>query len=308
MTKYLILGGSGFIGYKLSSALSIDSHVIVGDIVNNFEAVENKNLSYRYIDFVHTDDFSPFLEGVDTVIHLVSTLLPCDGTENLANDIQDNVIQTIKLFEGMKKVGVKRIFFISSGGTVYGEGDEFPLKESSSKMPISKYGYVKLMTEELIRLFGLYNQIEFSIARLSNPYGFCRTFNRKQGLIPIIIEKILNGKELEVWGDGENIRDYIYIDDAIDCIVRILKEEKKGIFNVGTGIGTSINQIIEIIVSQLECNRPEIKYTPRRINDVKKNILDNSMVQEAVDWHPKTLLDDGIKLTIQHIRDYLSLG
>ena len=306
MTKYLILGGSGFIGFRLSSALSIDSRVVVGDIVNNFEGIENKNLRFEYIDFVHTNDFSPFLEGIDTVIHLVSTLLPCDGTENLANDIQDNVIQTVKLFEGMKKAGVKRILFVSSGGTVYGEGDEFPLKESSGKKPTSKYGFVKLMTEELIRLFGLYNHIDFSIARLSNPYGFCRTFNRKQGLIPIIIEKVLTEKEIEIWGDGENVRDYIYIDDAIECVVSILKNEINGIFNVGTGIGTSINQIIEIIISQLDCDRPEIKYTARRINDVKKNILDSRLVTDAAGWAPKTSLDDGIKLTIQHIREYLT--
>jgi UDP-glucose 4-epimerase len=299
MKKYLVLGGSGFIGRKIVEKLSVNNHIVVGDIIDNF-CGDNINVEYKYIDFVNTDNFSPFLRGIDEVIHLVSTNIPCESTENFSKEISENVLATIYLLESMKKEHINKITFISSGGTIYGEGKDFPIKETEDKSPICKYAAIKLFIENIINLYKRYDNIEFLILRLSNPYGYCEKFKRTQGIIPIFIDNIINNTVTTIWGDGNNIRDYIYIDDAIEAIDKLLaKESTVGTYNIGTGIGTSINKIIEIIISNTGGCKENIIYKPSRKCDVKKNILDISKIKEEIQWEAKCSVELGIKIMIE---------
>lgn len=305
MSNYLILGGSGFIGLKIVEKLCKNNNVIVGDIIESPKISQLQNVSFVYIDFVNTTDFTPYLQKIDTVIHLVSTVLPSEGTENLNCEIRENVFSTINLLDSMVNAGVKKLIFISSGGTVYGEGDKKQTNEGFEKHPISKYGVHKLVIEKYIHLYYKFHNIDYRVIRLSNPYGSLEKINKKQGIIPVIIDNIISKNTIHIWGDGENIRDYIHIDDAIEAFFAVDRYDGEyKIFNVGTGKGYTLNQIISIIIKELNCEMPTIKFEEARKCDVRKNILDISLLNKCTGWRPQIELEDGIKRYIKEITNH----
>lgn len=305
MKKYLVLGGSGFIGNELTKVLAKKDKVIVADKF----APANDKVEYMYLDFVNTEDFSEYLEDVDTVIHLISTIVPQNTTEGLNGKIMENVVPTINLLDSMKKQGVGNIVFVSSGGTVYGDLYNQPIAEDSIKEPICAYASIKLFIENVCRLYNRYDDINCLVLRLSNPYGMDDNSNKTQGLIPILIKNILNDKITTIWGDGENVRDYIYIEDAVDAMVKFIYSEiSNGTYNVGTGIGTSTNDVIDILINDINKEYEAVEYTEGRLCDVEYNVLDIEKTKESLGWEPKVSLAEGIKLIHAKLEEKLLIG
>lgn len=304
MKKYLILGGAGFIGHHLVSELAKHNKVIVADIAEKSPFEELQNVEYIFTDFVKTIKFDILLENVDVVIHLVSTVLPEDGTLGIIGEIEANVFPTIHLLDSMIRCKVKKILFVSSGGTVYGENDGHMIIESENQLPVCKYGIHKLMIEKYLHLYQHYHNIDYTVIRLSNPYGLIKNLNRKQGAIPIFVNKCLNNESITIWGDGSNIRDYIYIKDAISGILSLLTYKgPHKIFNVGFGKGYSLNEIVEKIKNALSSSISTISYSEKRLCDVGRNVLKISLIEECTGWYPKVDIDYGIHLTINELQN-----
>lgn len=303
MKKYVVLGGSGFIGRKLVGKLSRDNHVLVADRVYSSEFETMKNISYMKFNFTEEESFVPLLDEADTIIHLVSTLFAKDGTENLVTEVSANVLTTIRLLEDMVGRNVS-LLFVSSGGTVYGEGGEFPAMEDDTNHAFCGYALTKMMIENTLELYKNQHGIRYQTVRLSNPYGFMRNSGRMQGLIPIMVNRILHGEPITIWGDGENIRDYIFIDDVVDAIAAVLNYEgKESIFNVGTGIGYSINEILNLVIEKLSPEKPPvIQYSSSRKCDVRKNVLNIERVTNCTGWKPNTGIEEGIELMIREFK------
>jgi len=299
MKTYLILGGNGFLGKQITKKLCENNKVIVAD--NYLEGIiDHKNVEGVYIDFVNTTDFSDYLEGVDTVVHLISTVIPSDKTENINKEIAENIFPTINLLESMVKNNTKKIIFMSSGGTVYGEHSKNPIKENEPTNPICNYGILKELVEKYLHLYNLYYGVDYKIIRLSNPYSDIVKRGKKQGIIPILIDQILKNETIKIWGGGDDVRDYIYINDAIEAIIKVMEyngEEK--VFNVGTGRGCSISQLIEIIRKELPNTDIKIDYVQSRKCDVENNILDISKTTTELGWTPTVDLETGIKRIIK---------
>lgn len=300
MKKYLVIGGSGFIGRKLVDKLCLENEVIVADIVAADEYADKKNVTYIPLNFIHAESFAPYLEGVDTVIHLVCTLLPSDGTDGLYDDILKNVAPTIRLLDDMVAMGNIRLVFLSSGGTIYGEGNDTPSRESDPQHPFCKYALIKTMTEKTIELYRNQHGLDATIVRFSNPYGFIPNCNRTQGLVPVAVNRFLSNEKLVIWGQGENIRDFIFIDDAIDGLLAVLayKGNMKE-FNIGSGIGLSINEVLQLISMRLNLEKPPVDYSAARICDLDSNVLDISKITRYTGWRPHTDINTGIDLVIQ---------
>lgn len=299
--KYLILGGSGFIGRHIAKKLSQQNKVVVADLICNEEFIDNENITFMKLDFIKTKDFRPYLKDINIVIHLISTVLPAEGTNNINKEIEENIFPTINLLDSMVSMGILDIIFMSSGGTVYGESDFDIISENINKNPICKYAVHKLTIEYYLNLYRIYHNLNYKIIRAANPYSCEVKQNKIQGLIPILIKKIISGEDITIWGDGENIRDYIYIDDLIEAFIAInYYNGEKRVFNVGTGMGYSINQILTIIKDTLNVYNSNIIYEKERICDVKNNILDISIVKECTGWYPKISIENGIKLCIEN--------
>lgn len=295
--RILILGGQGFIGYNLCNELLKEKNNIIVLEKKIDKERKIKKITYFQCDFTKINSYKHLLNNVDIIYHLISTTNVNNSNDKIVQDIQDNLIGTIRLLnECVKHKKIKKIIFISSGGTVYGEKNSFPIKESSQENPISSYGIVKLAIEKYLALYNHEYGLNYAILRISNAYGPNHK-SKDQGLINVLLNKIVNNESFELYGDGNIKRDYIYIDDIINALIIIKNiNTKEKIFNIGSGKSYSINEIIKI-TEEITNKKIKIIYKPQRKQDVFINELDISLAKQKLKWEPKTNLYDGIKKT-----------
>ena len=293
----LIIGGNGFIGSNLSRHLADRGWKVTSfDIV--MPPVTDPRVEYIMGDFFDDNVLANAIKGKEIIYHALSTVNPGNSNEKYMMGYGRDFIQTIKLFDMLKEQNAKLIF-LSSGGTVYGVQEEQPIKESASARPINHYGNVKLCIENTLRVFDIQAKSKMMIARISNPYGPGQDHNKGVGFIDAVIRKTLAGEPVEVWGDGEIIRDYIYIEDVCKMLGNLAEYEgEETVFNVSSATGTSQNEIINI-VKEID-DRVSCVYKPGRSVDVRKIILDNSKIMSV----SKVELM-GIKDGIRSVYNYL---
>lgn len=301
----LALGGNGFIGRNFVKRFAQIEKVRVFGQNKKYE-VKNSNVEYIKGDFRNVR-FHNLLENVDTVFHFISSTVPFEGTEGILEDIECNVIPTIKLLEAMKEIGCKKIFFVSSGGTIYGECNS-PATENTKLSPECVYAVQKQSIENYLHLYEKYNDIQGYILRVSNPYGLDVNKNKKQGIIPIFTQKILKGDAIEVWGTGENRRDYIYIDEVIDAIESVYQYSGMSrIFNIGTGISHSIREIIDVIEKETKL-KAKIEFKEGRKCDLINSFLDTSLIYQECGWKSKMSIEQGIRDYVDIISNKMQIG
>lgn len=302
MKRCLILGAGGFIGKAICHRLCNAYEIVAYDIQESNELKELKNVRQIIGDFVNTTDFTEILQGVDIVIHLISTTLPSDDTTHIREEIQENIIPTVSLLESMVKSGVKEILFVSSGGTVYGETGEKVNDVNAPLNPVCSYGVQKKVIETYLQFYGVRYGINYKIARVSNPYGLGQDIHKLQGVIPIFIRNLLNSQPITVYGDGTDVRDYIYMDDVTNIIERMLAYEgEESIFNVGTGTVYTLNEIIDKIVKITGREYAQIEYQEKRKCDVHKALLEVESTWEILGYKPKMPLDEGIRVLYERL-------
>ncbi len=299
--KCLILGGGGFIGTALVESLAKKNVSLrVLDKSESRSSCE-AGLDWRIGDFQNKDDLLKSLVGIDTVIHLVSTSLPKSSNDNPVLDVQSNVIGTLNLLDAMKEVGVKRVIYASSGGTVYGDPNYIPIKESHQTQPKVSYGISKLMVEKYLDLYRHLHGIDYLVLRIANPYGIHQRVETAQGAVANFIQKAINHIPIEIWGDGSVIRDYLHISDVAESFVSALNYKgSERVFNIGTGVGTSLNDLIRIIESDIS-HPVTTRYFDARSFDVAVNVLDNTLAREELLWSPKISIEQGVKLMLSDL-------
>jgi UDP-glucose 4-epimerase len=195
----------------------------------------------------------------------------------------------------------KRMIFLSSGGTIYGKQDKQPIKEEVYAQPINHYGNVKLCIENSIRVFNMQMHTKILIARISNPYGPGQDYKKGVGFIDATVKKALNKETLQIWGDGNIIRDYIYIGDVCEMLYQMsLYEGEEEVFNLSSGIGTSQNQIVEL-VRRINGDL-KVEYTSGRSVDVQKIILDNTKIRRIYEKELVSL-NEGLQNYFETIRE-----
>ena len=220
MQKCVVLGGGGFIGTNLCRALNgkVAELRAFGRRQSFPDALEG--IQWIPGDFRDTASVAAVISGCDVVFHLVTGSTPGSGNVNMASDLEDNVVSTIHLLEACRAQGVKRVIFVSSGGTVYGIPREVPTPETAATNPICAYGITKLMVEKYLQLFEHLYGLEYRILRVSNPFGPYQTALRSQGVIAAFLGRGIRNESLEIFGDGSTIRDYIFIDDVVDALIK----------------------------------------------------------------------------------------
>lgn len=305
MEKCLVLGAAGFIGSNLCRELAKKYQVRAFDLCGLEELSYVDNIEVVYGDFVQMPDYMELLKGIDTVYFLICTTIPKDDTFQVSEEIEMNLIPLTRLLESVVKSHIDNFVFISSAGTVYGEGENDDKKrEQDSLSPVCSYGVLKQVCEAYIQFYNNRYGKKYRIARVTNPYGWGQNKKKRQGIIPIFINRLLKGQEITVYGNGENVRDYIYMPDLIDALIHI--GEYLGdisVFNVGYGKGYSTNQIIDIIESIADMKFNTICYSEKRFCDVMINDVDSSLLQNELKWRAKISLEEGILELLNYYRE-----
>lgn len=297
--RCLVMGGSGFIGTNLCRALS--GRVRILKAFSN-SPVDIEGVEWVQGDFLNNDDIVRAVEGVDVVFHLISTSTPASSNADPLADAQQNILQTLKLLEACRAKQVKRVIFISSGGTVYGDAKVLPTPESHPEQPICAYGVSKLAIEKYLYLYERLHGITAISLRVSNPYGPYQYAQKKQGVIGAFVSKFLAGQPIEIWGDGSVVRDYVYVDDVIDALIKAsLYNGNFRTFNIGSGIGASLKSIISTISKQVN-EELDIVYKSSRALDVSKSVLDCTLAQRELCWSASHDLESGIGKTLAWFR------
>lgn len=297
-----VLGGTGFVGRKVVERLLESGHNLrVLGRRSECSFLDSNSIKYFSGTLSDTELLKEVISEVDIVVHLVSSTIPSTSALNPKKDIYDNLIGSINVVQAMEHCSVKKIIYLSSGGAVYGDPAQLPVTEGSVLNPVSSYGIVKASIEKYLLMFYHQGVIEPLILRPSNLYGPGQDYNKPLGLITNTIFKALTKKAVDVWGDGSSERDYIFIDDLVDVIeCGILKFNPK-IYNVGSGDGYSVKDIIELIETELKIP-VNVNSLPARKFDVKKIYLNIDAARHDFDWTPKTSIKEGMQKTYQWIK------
>lgn len=288
----LLLGSLGFIGQNLIEELKNDYNLIV---FGRQPGQYSPDYTYYSGDFTKPETVEIIFKNhtIDLVIHAISTTIP--SSSDWALDIDSNLKNTIHLLELLKQYKVQKILFLSSGGTVYGLIDgPGCVAEDHPTYPISAHGINKLAIEKYIYLYQQLYHIQYLILRLSNLFGEKHSSNT-HGLINVALKKIIKKEPMTVWGDGEIIRDYIYIKDCVKIIHQLInKNVSNQIINVGSNQGHSINEILTIIRNQI--GDFKIVNTAARNFDVQRIVLDTSKLKSFINIQ-LTPIAEGIQST-----------
>lgn len=298
LIRCLVLGGNGFIGSHL-----VDALLLQGYLVRVFD--RPRVAPYRYFDkdekvewypgeFNSVADIETAVQDCQIIYHLISTTLPKTSNDDPIYDVDSNVIGALRLFNAARHAGVKKIIFISSGGTVYGVPRQVPISEDHSTDPISSYGISKLSIEKYLSLYRELHGMDYVVLRVANPYGERQRVEAAQGAIAVFLHKAMADQAIEIWGDGSVVRDFIYISDVVSALLKAIDHNGDvRLFNIGSGIGRSLNDILSAIEEAI--SRPVRRvYKPGRVFDVPANVLDINKARQHLGWHPQVSLEVGI--------------
>lgn len=295
--RCLVLGGTGFIGGRLTAALleAGDEVSVLSRSPAGTAAVPGAR--YAAADYLDAGAVRAALDGIEVAFHLVGTSLPANSNADPMADVRGNLLGTLGLLEACRDAGVRRVVFVSSGGTVYGEPRALPVPESHPTEPLCSYGITKLAIEKYLKLHERLHGLDYRVLRLANPYGPGQRTDRRQGVVTTFLRRAMQGEPLEIWGDGAVVRDFVFIADAVEALQRAAAHEgPERVFNIGSGSGLSLRDVVAA-VEELLGRRLDVAYRPGRAWDVPANVLDIALARRALGWSPRTGFRQGLEQT-----------
>ena len=301
-----VLGGGGFIGTNLCQALDgrVDHLRAFGRRQTFPEPL--RGVEWMPGDFTDGSAVATAIDGCDTVFHLVNSSTPASANADKVADLQANVASTLHLLEACRAEGVRRVVFVSTGGTIYGIPETVPTPETAATEPITAYGISKLAIEKYLALYEHLHGLEYRVLRVANPFGPYQTALKNQGVIAAFLRRALTGRPIEIWGDGSVTRDYVFIDDVVDALIRAATHQgAERIFNIGSGEGRSLNQIIAALETELGSDIVVTRRAGRPV-DAPKSVLDVTRAQQALGWTAATPFETGLSRTIAWMRETLA--
>lgn len=309
LRKILVLGADGFIGSNLVKSLHKEGKYKIfafdlfkDGISRNLDCFDD-NLIMIQGNFLNREDLKKSLKGVDYVFHFISLTTPGSSMDDPLIEIDANIRGTVSLFELCVENKVKRIVFASSGGAIYGDQNKKIYDENDRTDPISPYAISKLTIEKFLKYFKKHFGLDYLILRYSNPYGPGQNVVGSQGIISIFLNLVKQNKPITIFGDGENIRDYIYIDDLVNITKRIFdKKTRYSIYNVGSGKNFKIKEIVEAI-KKVTGKKIKVNKLPKRDIDVRKISLNIKRIKKEAAYKNFYSLENGIEKSWKWIKN-----
>ena len=305
--KILITGGAGFIGSHLVEKLLKKNNEIL--IIDNLMTGKKENLSFEgnyelFIDDLGSEkslnkviEFNP-----DVCFHLAAQASVVISVSNPALDFDHNILQPILLLKTLLKTDCKKLVFSSSGGTIFGEPLNIPTSEEDfAGEPQSPYGVAKKRLNEVIQIITKDTNMSYSILNFSNVFGPRQDPHGEAGVISIFSNKFLSNEQPIIYGDGNQTRDYVYVMDVIEAMILSSKTEENLFLNIGTGIETSVNQLVEIMKDKFNSDIEPI-YKDAREGELLRSVLDNSKALASIGWKPVYDLNIGMEKVVDWLK------
>lgn len=311
--RALVTGGAGFIGSTLVDRLLGEGHDVT--VVDNLSRGRLENLAAAReagdrFEFRELDLTDPAIEDVvaaarpEVIFHVAAQIDVRLSVEDPVHDAEVNVVGTVRLAEAARKVGVRRIVFTSSGGSIYGPVTELPVAETRPVDPLSPYAAGKVAGEIYLEMFSRLYGIEWAGVAPANVYGPRQDPHGEAGVVAIFSQRLLAGQPTRVFGDGGNTRDYVFVDDVVDAFVRAAEvPAAAGLrFNVGTGVETT-DRGLHTLVAEAAGAADDPEYAPARLGDVARSALDAERAAEVLGWTPRVTIREGVARTVDYFRD-----
>ena len=298
--KILVTGGAGFIGSHLVENLINQGHELM--VVDNLLSGKKQNIEHIISDNLFFDEIGSeeILKKVkhfnpDICFHLAAQSSVVISVEDPMLDFEHNILQPLQLIRTILSTDCKKFVFSSSGGTIFGEPDIIPTSEIDfAGEPESPYGISKKRLNEFIELlFSNKENTTYSILNFSNVYGPRQDPHGEAGVVSIFTSKMMNNLEPTVFGDGEQTRDYIFVQDVVDALLLSSTIDEDLFLNIGTGNETSVNDLVSTLKSTIGY-LGEVKYEPKRDGELLRSVLDNSKAKKILSWEPHYSLESGI--------------
>lgn len=304
MADCLVVGGNGFIGSHVVDALAARGHRVAA--FDRFGAVPTmytaEGVEQVQGDFLNAADVRDAVAGRDVVLHFLSTTDPMTAEGDPTLDVRTNLLSSIELFRLCAEAGVGTVYFASTGGAIYGDQPQRTFREQDLTMPVSPYAIGKVAIEGYLRYFRRTHGLRSAVFRISNPYGPRQNPRKRQGVIPIFLRAMAQGQELTVFGDGEMVRDYVYVAD-IAAMVADAATAGTGhdLYNLGSGLGTTVNELLEV-VADVTGRTPTVRHVAKPPTFVDHVTLDTGRFTAEFGDRALTSLRDGITETWDEIR------
>lgn len=304
--KVLVTGGAGFIGSHLMRRLT--EHGIEAVALDNFSFGRRENLPAE-AEVIEADVLSDDLGQLvaagqfDAIVHLAGQTMVNSSIDDPAFDAQQNVLGTVNVLEAARRNGVKRVIFASTAAA-YGNVTEadLPLKESMELCPMSFYGLSKVTVERYLELYHDVYALDYVVLRFANVYGERQGDSGEGGVISIFARRIAEGKDITIFGDGEQTRDFIYAGDiAAGIEAALVTEETNAAYNLSTQTETSLRELINIL-SNVAGEKIIPRYAAERSGDIYKSMLSNARARRGLGWKPEISLEEGLRRTYNYFK------
>lgn len=296
MAKILVTGGAGFIGSILSDQLITDGHqvTILDNLLSGQRDYVNDQADFWQIDLGSEDLKDRFLAArFDLVFHLAAQIDVRKSVEDPAFDNQINVLAGLNLLEACRQSGVKKIIFSSTGGAIYGESDEIPTSEYAPAYPLSPYGINKLAFEKYLNYYYQVFGLNYTVLRFANVYGPRQYKGGEAGVIAIFTEAAASDTACTLYGDGLQTRDFVYVDDVVDALIKASQIDCRGEINISTGVETSILDMIQAI-EKAAGKKLLLNKEAARAGEQRRSVLLNRRALETLNWRPQVSLEEGV--------------
>ncbi|HEB13812.1 MAG TPA: NAD-dependent epimerase/dehydratase family protein [candidate division WWE3 bacterium] len=308
--RTLVTGGAGFIGSHIVDALVGVGHEVsvIDNLSTGLKENVNPQAKFYKVDILDERGLERIFkkERPEAVFHLAAQIDLRQSIDEPVFDSRVNILGSLSLLECARDYKVKKFVFSSTGGAIYGEAKRIPTPESSPANPASPYGLAKLTVEKYLEIWQQLYGLEYIALRYSNVYGPRQRGGAESGVVAIFATKALKGDSIAIYGDGEQTRDYVYIEDAMGANLAALESKKSGVYNIGTSMETTVNEVFTEI-SNLVGSEVEATRTAAIKGELLRSALDCSKAKKDLDWEPQISLGDGLKGTLDFFRGKLNV-
>ena len=300
----LVTGGAGFIGSNVADAFIAEGHTV--SIVDDLSSGNHENINPK-AHFYQFDIQNPGVETIfekekiDVICHHAAQMDVRKSVADPKFDASVNILGMLNLMELGVKYKIKKVLFSSTGGAIYGEQDYFPADEKHPLCPLSPYGITKLATEKYLFFYKATYGIEHVILRYANIYGPRQNPHGEAGVVAIFASKMLKGEQPVINGDGKQTRDYVFVGDVVRANLMALGHGNSGIFNIGTGIETDVNELFRHIRT-FTGSQCEERHAPAKAGEQLRSVIDHTKAKKILGWEPTVEVGEGLRQTVDFFK------